>query len=261
MTVNIQDAAGNIIAGGEQSDGDLVLTDQNGKGVIHLDATHSNPFPFSSGDDVNIFVDGKKANVRVGRANEKGGRVTVHSSADKSSIVTGSSVYTSMISSRFGWFVGDDDSYTSIQMYQPTIPGTGTSLGSNGYTVKLSSSGNLKLGDGQIDGDIQLQDQNDTVRVALSGGRNGFSHQRQRDRLRANLDGENAEFQLGGGDSGNGERSKDVGKDGKVVLKDKGGDETVELDAGSSSLVLQSPSGNKFRVTVDDNGDLTTTPA
>jgi hypothetical protein len=262
MTVDINRNVGNIEAGGNGSDGDIVLKDGEGRGRIHMDAEHADPYPFgSNGDDVRVFIDGKNGRARLG-GNGTAGRLRVRN-ADGSmdSTISQYGVYGRWVTGHYGWFTGFDDRYASIQMYQPTNLANGNSLGSDGYTVDLSSDGTLSLGDGEMNGIVALHGDRNMTRVFIDGGDGSpLRTTPHMDLLRVGIDGGAADLWVGGGAFKSGPSRGAGGRDGTVRVKDRDGESSVELDGASGSVVLRSPSGNRFRVSVDDDGHLETSP-
>jgi hypothetical protein len=64
---------------------------------------------------------------------------------------------------------------------------------------------------------------------------------------------------VGGGASDAGDPDRDVGRDGTVAVTDADGERTVELDGGESAVVLRAPNGDRYRLTVNNRGNLRTT--
>lgn len=112
-------------------------------------------------------------------------------------------------------------------------------------TIALDpKNGNLRLGGGQTDGDLLMEDEEGNLRVHLSAGKD-----RQRDTLHVLLDGGRANLTLGGAD-----------QDGDLMLANGAGEPTVHLSGGaggrfgSTRILLD---GNRGEVDFQDPGGQT----
>lgn len=252
MPVDINEGPSNISAGGGGTDGDVVLRDGDGRGLIHLDTQDANPFPFGDGDEVRVFVDGWNGTVRLGSNGADGRLRVVDADGADVSEVTPSRVSTvGTLSATDGRLAGTSDDPAFLILSQTGDP--------SGAGVLMNSEGILALGARDLPGTLRLDDASTgTTRVELLGGQRRPLGPNV-DRLRIVADGDQADFVVGGGASDAGDPDRDVGRDGTVAVTDADGERTVELDGAESAVVLRAPNGDRYRLTVINRGNLRTT--
>lgn len=201
---------------------------------------------------------------------------------EKGNIRAGLGVDGDLILDGFGTFASIHlDGGSGKQVQDPTVraylDGKGANLYLGGGDFQPTSTGDdvLQAIPG-ADGDIVLKDSNGNDRIHLDG--NG-SH--RLDDARIYLDGKLANIFLGGKKQ-EGDDLNDItaptspAEDGDLILKNSNGDNRIHLDGGGNSrvdntriylngnkgevsaksIILESPNGTNFRVTVDNNGDL-----
>jgi hypothetical protein len=206
MALILSSNSGNITAGGDNSDGDLILNANNGDTRIHLDAGSGNIYAGGFGADGDLVMMPASATSQSAAAS------TIHISADSGNITAGGNgtdgdllllsdggaTVIHLDGGNGNIFAGGDGADGDLVLRD----GTGADR------IRMSAdSGNITAGGNGTDGDLLL----------LSGGGATVIH----------LDGGNGNI-FAGGD----------GADGDLVLRDGTGADRIRMSADSGNLYI-----------------------
>ncbi len=175
MAISINSNTGNISAGGDNTDGDLLLYANDGTRRIHLDAGSGNAYLGGNGADGDlvlmpadttsqsassgtIHISGDSGNYRAG-GNGADGDITLQSSNGSTRI---------QIDGNGGnlWLGGNGADGDVVLM-----PASATTQSTASSSIHMSGdSGNYRAGGSGTDGDITLQESNGSDRIRLDAG-------------------------------------------------------------------------------------------
>jgi hypothetical protein len=223
----------NIVAGDSTDDGDLVLRNRRGQTRIHLDAGDSGPWS----NDVRVFLDGQGALGRFGNDALRGRLELMDGDGDVGIDANGYfGEMTLSYTPSYATSTADrqqvvlDAWEPSVQLRQGwdrvlRIDGRGTP------SIDIGSPYSDSMG-----GQLWLRDRDGRARILLDGGAGGYYYAAAR--ARVILDG----------------------NDGSLALRDGTDQTTTVLEGADSSLTLTAPNGTRYRVRVENDGSLSTTP-
>lgn len=248
----------NIYAGNAGDDGDLVLRDRSGRTRIHLDSGHSSPWS----DHVRVFLDGQRGFGRFGDGTRAGDLELTDGDGG-----TGVDLDGYFGEGTFTYLPGGststaDRKQVRVDAWDPSIElrrGWDTVLSLDAYGTPNVDIGSRSSGG--RGGRLWLRDTDGRTRVWLDGGTGVVPYLGNAARARIILDGGQGSLTLGGGVWPAASDAPATGRDGTVRLRNAAGQTTTVLDGGDSSLVLTAPNGSKHRLTVANDGSLSTTPA
>ena len=219
MAISIDSDTGNIVAGGDQTDGDLVLRANDGANRIHLDATGANMWIGGNGEEGNALL------FASGGDNSTTAQATIHLDGGAGNITAGGNGIDGDLVLRTN--NGTNRIHLDADGANMWIGGNGeegnallfASGGDNSTTAQATihldgGGGNITAGGNETDGDLVLRANDGTNRIRLDAG--------------------GANMWIGGN-----------GEEGNVLLFASGGDNsttaqaTIHLNGGTGDIILQ----------------------
>ena len=232
-TISLDGALGDLIVGGGGQEGNLVVRDANGVErfrfqageLIVKDAGGTEMLRLSSPGS-NIILRDNAHNERI-HINSQAGDVLITNSAGVEVIRLAG--FTGDVNAGGGGQDGDltlRDAANQARVKLKSNPALVEVLGSGATAnIKLDGSkADLTVGGGGQGGDVMLQSSAGTLRLRLEGEQGVVTFRKPNGSPTASIDGDKADFSLGG-----------VGEDGDLVLKSGQEDARIRLDAGGGA--------------------------
>jgi hypothetical protein len=172
MAISVDSATGNIIAGGEQTDGDLILRANNGANRIHLDANGANVWVGGNNEEGNVLV------FASGGDNSTSAQATIHLNGGNGNITAGGNQADGDLVLRANnganrihldagganmWVGGNGEEGNAL-----VFAAGGDNSTSAQATIHLNGgNGNITAGGNQTDGDLVLRANDGSNRIHL----------------------------------------------------------------------------------------------